>query len=65
MRFTLTHLIFDTMKEFTEDTAPLWLSSEDTIRGSTMDNRWFYKKVLELPVGGTIFTDFHEIKRIE
>lgn len=53
------------MKEFTEDTAPLWLSSEDTIRGSTMDNRWFYKKVLELPLGGTILTDFHEIKRIE
>lgn len=50
---------------FTEDDAPKWLTSEDSVKGSTMDNRWFWNDhVLTLPVGGIVKTDFRTIKRI-
>jgi len=49
---------------FTEDTAPDWLTSKNTIKGSTMDGRWFWTDhVLKLEVGASIETDFQVITR--
>ncbi|AHK11182.1 hypothetical protein S14_70 [Shewanella sp. phage 1/4] len=64
--FEMTHLYFvDSLEVFNEDTVPDWLSSVKTIKGSTMDSRWFYtEEVLTLPVGGVVNTDFRSIKRI-
>ncbi|QJT70804.1 hypothetical protein GR7B_00006 [Vibrio phage vB_VcorM_GR7B] len=51
---------------FTESTAPTWLTSEDTVKGSTMDGRWFWDEhVLTLDVGQSVDTDFRRITRIE
>ena len=64
MCFSMTHDLFGTVKSFDENTAPDWLTSVDTVKGSTMDMRWFWKdKVLTLPVGGTTQTDFQTIVR--
>ena len=53
-----------TVNAFTEDTAPDWLTSKNTIKGSTMDSRWFWEdRVLELGVGESISTDFYKITR--
>jgi hypothetical protein len=50
---------------FTEENAPKWLTSENTVPGSTMDSRWFWDNyVLTLDIGSTIETDFSVIKRI-
>jgi hypothetical protein len=52
--------------EFSELTAPKWLTSEKMIKGSTMDGRWFWNDhVLKLKVGESINTDFQKITRIE
>lgn len=52
-------------KQFTENDAPDWLTSCNTVPGSTMDNRWFWEKhVLALGVGATAQTDYHTIRRI-
>ena len=65
MKFSLEHLIFKSYNEFTEDTAPDWLTSKNTIKGSTMDDRWFWEDhVLTLDVGHSINTDFSKITRI-
>jgi len=67
MKFEMfhTHFKVDT-KIFTEETAPDWLTSVNTVKGSTMDNRWFWNDhVLTLQVGESIETDFQTIKRIE
>jgi hypothetical protein len=51
---------------FSEATAPDWLTSRNTVRGSTMDHRWFWDDhVLTLQVGESISTDFQTITRIE
>lgn len=51
---------------FSEATAPDWLTSRNTVRGSTMDNRWFWvDHVLTLQVGESVDTDFQKITRIE
>lgn len=51
--------------DFSENDAPAWLTSENTVKGSTMDGRWFWKEhVLTLEVGESIDTDFNTIKRI-
>lgn len=65
MLFSMKHKFFHTTKEFTETTAPKWLTSENTIRGSTMDERWFWDLILKLEVGKTIQTDFQIIERVE
>jgi hypothetical protein len=53
-------------EEFTEETAPAWLTSCNTVPGSTMDNRWFWEeRVLTLEIGEYIDTDFTRITRIE
>lgn len=66
MIFFMTHLIFTEHPPviFTETTAPEWLSSANTVKGSTMDMRWFFEDhVLTLEVGESIKTDFREITR--
>ena len=66
MIFSMKHKFFDTETQFTELNAPLWLTSEDTIKGSTMDFRWFWNDIiLKLNVGESRETDFQIIKRIE
>jgi len=66
MKFRMTHNVFGSVKEFDENTAPDWLTSKNTVKGSTMDYRWFWKDcVLTLPVGGKTQTDFRDIERIE
>ena len=51
---------------FSEETAPDWLTSRNTIKGSTMDMRWFWNDhVLTLEVGKKVKTDFRTITRIE
>lgn len=50
---------------FTEATAPDWLTSRSTVRGSTMDMRWFWEShVLTLAVGKSVDTSFNKITRI-
>lgn len=66
MKFKATHRVFDLVKRFTEDTAPNWLTCDKTIKGSTMDDRWFWNDhVLTLKVGQSIKTDFWNIERTE
>ena len=66
MKFQIKSLFFDTIETFTELDPPIWLSSEDSFPGSTMDNRWFWKEhVLTLSVGESIDTDFNTITRLE
>jgi hypothetical protein len=67
MRFSMTHLFFNTEPEiFTEDTVPDWLSSCNTVKGSTMDGRWWWQDhVMKLNVGESIRSDFREITRLE
>lgn len=51
---------------FTELNAPKWLTSEDTVKGSTMDHRWFWRDhVLTLKVGEKAYTDFSAITRVK
>jgi hypothetical protein len=67
MKFKLTSLIHPRAPIFfTDTTAPNWLTSENTIKGSTMDMRWFWNDyVLTLQVGKSIDTDFNIITRVE
>lgn len=54
------------IEHFDEDNAPTWLTSEGTVKGSTMDNRWFWKDhVLKLEVGESIHTGFRTITRVK
>lgn len=67
-QFTMRHLSpcypRDTEVSFSEETAPKWLTSEETVPGSTMDQRWFWQEhVLTLEVGESIDTDFRRITR--
>lgn len=67
MEFSMINklLMCDTEEIFTEETAPAWLTSKDTIIGSTMDYRWFWENhVLTLEVGQLVHTDFRIITRI-
>lgn len=65
MYFRMTHMLGG-VERFGVDTAPDWLTSCNTIKGSTMDNRWFWKEhVLTLEVGQSVDTDFRTIKRIK
>lgn len=67
-KFRMEHSCFpDAEPEFfTEDTAPDWLTSVNTVKGSTMDHRIFWTDyVLKLEVGGVFETDFRTIIRIE
>ena len=63
--FSMTHLDFPGKPVVFTATAPDWLSSVNTIKGSTMDMRWFFEKhVLTLAVGKSIDTDFRKITRV-
>jgi hypothetical protein len=63
-QFIMKNLALDTEKSFSENTAPKWLTCENTVPGSTMDDRWFWEKhVLTLEVGESIDTDFRRITR--
>lgn len=62
----MVHMVFKTETVFSETDAPLWITSENSIKGSTMDNRWFWKDyVLKLDVMESVNTDFQTITRIE
>jgi hypothetical protein len=66
MIFLMTHKIFKTYKVFTEKSAPDWLTSSKSVKGSTMDNRWFWNDyVLTLPIGKSVETVFQTITRIK
>lgn len=64
--FEMVHKFFNgKSRRFSEIDAPDWLTSVNTIPGSTMDNRWFWKDhVLSLQIGESIETDFHVITRV-
>jgi len=63
--FSLEDIIFKTVSYFSELDAPDWLTSKNTVKGSTMDNRWFWEGyVMALRVGETVKTDFKIITRI-
>ena len=66
MHFEARSLFFEgEVTEFTDVNAPDWLTSANTIKGSTMDMRWFWRDhVLALPVGGSVDTDFQKITRV-
>jgi len=65
MKFEMTHLFLGTKEIFDEKHAPDWLTSKNTIRGSTMDCRWFWEEhILNLKIGESKETDFQIIKRI-
>lgn len=64
----MTHIFFKNSPDevFSESDAPDWLTSVNTVKGSTMDNRWFWTDyVLKLSVGESVDTDFRTITRIE
>jgi len=62
----MTHKSFRDVEIFSESDAPSWLTSENTIKGSTMDTRWFWNdRVLTLKLGESVETDFRIITRIE
>lgn len=66
MMFTMTHNVFGNTVTFIETDAPDWLTSTNQVRGSTMDDSWFYNDhVLKLEVGQSVETDFHTITRVE
>jgi len=67
MKFLMRHkYFFGKPQVFTEETAPDWLTSKNTVKGSTMDDRWFWEgHVLSLAVGRSVSTDFNTIVRIE
>lgn len=67
MKFQIAHMFSKNDPEiFTELNPPIWLSSENSIPGSTMDGRWFWEEhVLTLKVGESIDTDFSIITRLE
>lgn len=63
--FMLYNFWFAHSSYFTEEDAPDWLTSKNTVKGSTMDMRWFWKEcVLTLQVGYSVDTDFNRITRI-
>ena len=67
MQFEMRHKFFtdQDLEIFSELNAPAWLTSNNTIVGSSMDHRWFWREhVLTLAVGGSVETDFQIIKRI-
>lgn len=66
MQFKMTHRHLQTSEPeyFDESTAPDWLTSVNTVKGSAKDKRAFYERVLALEVGQTIKTDFRIIERI-
>lgn len=65
-QFETTSLVFDKEPEaFSESDAPAWLTSANTVKGSTMDERWFWNDhILTLRVGESVETDFNRIKRV-
>lgn len=67
MRFKIQPIFLSKYaEEFTEETAPDWLTSKNTVKGSTMDDSWFWNRhVLTLNVGESVKTDFQTITRIE
>ena len=66
MKFEMTHKYFGTKEMFSEKNAPDWLTGKNTIKGSTMDCRWFWEEhILKLNIGESKETDFQTIKRIE
>ena len=65
MTFRMKHKSFETEVEFSEHDAPDWLTGVNTVVGSTMDTRWFWKEhVLTLNVGDFVETEFQRILRI-
>ena len=66
MLFEMVHLTYGHVSRFTESTAPSWLTSDNSVPGSTMDYRWLWTEhVLRLVVGQSIRTDYTRITRIE
>lgn len=63
--FEMQHRFFEgDLMTFSEEDAPDWLTSKNTIKGSTMDMRWFWEKhILTLQVGKSVDTDFRTITR--
>lgn len=66
MRFEMCHKVFKGEPEkFSKLDAPDWLTSVNTVPGSTMDGRWFWHEyVLTLQVGESVETDFRTITRV-
>lgn len=64
--FLMEHSVFQTVKDvFPASKAPHWLTSKETIPGSTMDQRWFWERhVLTLKIGQHTHTDFRRITRL-
>lgn len=65
--FSMKHRFFKDLEPrlFDEETAPDWLTSKNSIPGSTMDGRWFWNEhVLTLEVNESINTDFQTITRV-
>jgi len=63
--FKAVHDTLFTVLRFDQNTAPDWLTSSNTVPGSTMDYRWFWnERVLTLKVGESVNTDFQTITRL-
>jgi len=67
MVFKMQHLHFKySIEYFTHRNAPDWLTSKNTIKGSTMDHRFFWNDyVMKLNVNESVSTDFRRITRID
>ena len=63
--FKLTGPLATYLPKFTCETAPYWITSCNTVEGSTMDKRWFWvDHVLTLKVGEIADNGLHKITRI-
>ncbi len=66
MKFSMSHKFGGDPVVFSDEDAPDWLTSKHTIKGSTMDMRWFWTDcVLKLEVGRSVETEFRTITRVE
>lgn len=68
MRFVIYDLFEPdrVVEEFDLTNAPDWLTSKNTVKGSTMDDRWFWERhVITLAIGESVDTDFSRIKRVD
>lgn len=66
MLFEMKHRFLNTKPvKFSELNAPDWLTCVNTIKGSTMDCRWFWNEhVLTLKINESVNTDVQTITRI-
>ena len=64
--FKATSHIHGGSSVFDEYNSPKWLNNDEAVKGSTMDNTWFWiEHVLTLAKGEKVESNFNTIERLE